>query len=98
MSFKVFIYYCALLGGWAALVVWGFTLTPLMKSLESRELLQTSVVSGFLGVLMALSVGVLDAILNASSQERLSRVAICALIGLIGGAAGGLLGQLLYNR
>src|SRR5437762_8165354 len=97
MSFKIFIYYCACLGGWAAFLVWGINQMEAIRTLSST-LVKTSVVGALLGVLLGATVGGLDAILNASGHERLKRIAVCAGIGLVGGLFGGLFGQLLANR
>jgi hypothetical protein len=96
MSFKYFIYYCAVLGGWAALLVWGLNQLPQVRNIGS-ELVKTPLVAGLLGLFMAATVGGLDAMLNASGKERLARILICAGIGLVGGMIGGLVGQVLYN-
>lgn len=96
MSFKIFIYYCACLGGWAALLVWGINQVPAIQAMTT-ELIKTPLIGGLLGVLLAATVGGLDAVLNASGQERLARIAICAGIGLLGGTVGAFVGQLLAN-
>jgi hypothetical protein len=97
MSFKIFIYYCACLGGWAAFLVWGVNQVSAIQAIAS-SLVKTSVIGALLGLVLAATVGGLDAILNASGQERLERIGVCALIGLVGGLVGGFLGQLLANR
>src|SRR5437868_847311 len=94
MSFKIFIYYCAVLGGWAAFLVWGINQVPAIQAI-TNELVKTSLIAALLGLLLAGTVGALDAQLNASEQERGGRIVICAMIGLLGGLVAGLLGQAL---
>jgi hypothetical protein len=92
MSFKVFIYYCALCGGWAAFLTWGVV----QVIGESRYPAVTALVrGGLLGMFVAAAVGMLDAILNSVGIARLMRVGVCAGLGFCGGSIGGFLGQLL---
>jgi MFS family permease len=42
-------------------------------------------------------VGFIDALLNSVGIQRLTRTALCAAVGLVGGIIGGLLGQALAN-
>lgn len=99
MSFKLFIYYCALCGGWAAFLAWGMAqvggFNPRTSSL--KEIVSAPLTAGVLGLLVAGAVGAMDALLNAVGSQRLVRVGICLAIGLVGGLVGGLIGQLLYN-
>jgi hypothetical protein len=97
MSFKLFIYYCALLGGWAAFVCWALT-----EVIGLRRVSSVYAVAGLtgaaLGMLVAAAVGWLDALLNSAGLERLRRVGLCALLGLLGGGVGGLIGQVLNTQ
>jgi hypothetical protein len=98
MSFKLFIYYCALCGGWAAfagfLVVQGTRLRGLN---EDHPLLATALIAGILGVLLAGAVGTLDALLHARGRQRQDRVIMCLAVGLVGGLVSGWLGELLHE-
>src|SRR5262249_16642961 len=95
MSFKLFVYYCALLGGWAAFVAWAVVQASGIRGMESRTL-YTTLTGALLGVLVAAAIGLLDALLNARPGQRVVRVLLCGVLGLVGGAFGGLVGQLLY--
>jgi hypothetical protein len=94
MSFRLFIYYCALGGGWAALLAW---LTVRLAGLMAFEsaLLSTSMIAAVVGLLLAGVVGSLDALLNAGGGQRLIRVLVCLAVGLAGGLVGGFVGELL---
>jgi hypothetical protein len=91
MSFKVFIYYCAILGGWAAFFAWAVVQAMGVQSIFVRA----PVMGGLLGMFVAAAVGLLDAILNSVGFQRVLRVALCAGLGLAGGAFGGIVGQVL---
>jgi hypothetical protein len=112
MSFKTFIYYCALCGGWGAFIAWfGLDLAMGMNPETIRQELSekqevfttlravglTSAIAGGLGMFVAAAIGLMDGLLNASGMQRLVRVLLCGLIGLAGGALGGLLGGGLYG-
>jgi hypothetical protein len=95
MSFKVFVYYCALFGGWAAFLAWGLVV---VLGLRDRDAVTMSAgIAAVLGFFVAAAVGLVDALLNAVSSQRLVRVLICALLGLLGGAFGGLLGGIIMK-
>src|SRR5437870_4867986 len=95
MSFKMFIYYCAVCGGWAAFVAWFPALYILGGRAVTSPLLQTILIAGILGVLVAGAVGAVDAFLNAAGAERLARVGVCLGAGVLGSLLGGLIGQSL---
>ncbi|HEY7425758.1 MAG TPA: FHA domain-containing protein, partial [Gemmataceae bacterium] len=96
MSFKLFIYYCALLGGWAAFLSWGVAQGMGIRDINS-EYLRAALVAAVLGVLVAGAIGLVDAVLNAVSSQRLVRVGICLGVGLFGGLFGGFVGQVLNS-
>jgi hypothetical protein len=96
MSFKLFIYYCAVCGGWAAFLAWILVET---LHLRNRSALAASIwISGIVGLVLATAVGCLDAILNAVGFQRWLRVLVCLTVGFLGGLLGGSLGQFLQNR
>src|SRR5262245_43533232 len=97
MSFRLFIYYCALGGGWAAFLVWAFVQATGLSHLSSVPL-RAALIGGLLGGGVAAAVGVIDSVLNASGFERIKRALVCGGLGLVGGAAGGLVGQVLNDR
>src|SRR5262249_3841883 len=97
MSFRWFIYYCALFGGWAALLGWalGRALAP-----DTPLLLQTGVKGLLLGFLVALAVGLVDALWSLSLRpagQVACRAGAGVLVGCVGGLRGGVLGQALYG-
>ncbi len=96
MSFKLFIYYCALLGGWAAFLSWGFAQGLGIRRLDSAYL-RAALIAAVLGFLVAGAVGFADALLNAKGSQRWMRLAICLGVGLVGGSFGGLVGQVLNS-
>jgi hypothetical protein len=100
MSFKTFIYYCMLSGGWAAFLAWVVVHTfgiagkaPLIKS----AILGASLTGLILGLTVAGAVGAMDALLNARPSQRTQRVLLCMGIGLVGGLIGALIGSLLVK-
>jgi hypothetical protein len=102
MSFKLFIYYCALGGGWAAFLAWlcvqAFGLGPEGPNRPNSEEAGTAFIAGLLGLLVAAGVGAVDARLHARGSQAVARVLVGLLIGMLGGLAGGFLGELLYQQ
>lgn len=96
MSFKLFIYYCAVLGGWAALLAWAVIYFSGIAAMES-PLIQAAVIAAVLGMGVAGVVGLLDAMLNHVGSQRFVRVLICLGVGAIAGLVSGLLGQFLHS-
>lgn len=93
MSFRLFIYYCALCGGWAALMGWvlGVFITPA----DPARALGRDAIFGFsLGLMVALGLGLVDAGWNLGMRQP-GRILVRVLVGVLVGAVGGLLGGLL---
>jgi len=98
MSFKVFIYYCALCGGWAAFLVAVIAIvTGLNPRGHADVIWRVAVIGGLLGVFVAVAVGTMDALLNAVGSQRVIRVLLCLAIGLVGGLLGGFLAEGLHQ-
>jgi hypothetical protein len=101
MSFKLFVYYCALCGGWAAFLAWVVLfLTGISSQSPSTQvglLFKATLTGGVLGTLVAAAIGLVDALLNAVGLQRFLRVGLCLLLGLVAGAVGGFVGQLLNS-
>jgi hypothetical protein len=97
MSFRLFIYYCALCGGGGAYVGWA-----LGRALAAPSGTLAQGIKGlFLGLAVALALGLVDALWNLSLRRLLlilGRVLTAVLVGSMGGLLGGLLGQVLYER
>ncbi len=96
MTFRLFIYYCAVCGGWAALLAWALTEGLRIQDIKSLWL-RTAATSGLVGLLLAGAVGTLDALLNAVGRERLVRIVVCLGVGFFGGVLGGVLGEMLHS-
>jgi hypothetical protein len=97
MSFRLFVYWCSLCGGWAALAGWG-----LGRLLAGDDPLGSAGIKGMcLGLLIALALCSLDAVWVFSLRQLwriLPRVLLGATVGGFGGLAGGFVGQLLYAQ
>jgi hypothetical protein len=96
MSFRLFIYYCALCGGWAAFLGWaaGRLASP------GDDLLANGLKGLFLGFFVALGLSLVDALWNLSMKQMgqvFLRVVVALIVGAFGGLLGGLIGQLLYG-
>src|SRR5262249_3883422 len=101
MNFKLFIFYCSICGGWAALAAWGlsFLTGPGHPARQDYmdPVLRATLTGLFLGALVAAAVGMVDAILNSVGFDRVKRTLLSGAVGLVGGALGGCLGQALNN-
>jgi MFS family permease len=97
MSFRLFIYYCAVCGGWAAFLAWGIAQVIGFRSI-SNLYLRVTLIAGVLGMFVAAAVGAVDALLNAVGSQRYVRIGICLGIGLFGGMLGGFVGELLHSN
>jgi hypothetical protein len=97
MSFKLFIYYCAVCGGWAGLFAWG-----LAEGFHFRDIPsgygQTIAIACLVGLSLAGAVGTVDALLSSASNQRWLRVGICLAAGFLGGLVGGATGQVLLDQ
>jgi hypothetical protein len=95
MSFRSFIYYCALGGGCGAYVGW-----VLGRMAVVRDHLGRAGLTGMLlGMMVALVVALVDALWIASSRRArhiAGRVLVAVAVGLLGGFLGGFVGQVLY--
>jgi hypothetical protein len=105
MSFKLFIYYCALLGGWAALVGWGIgqaMAAPLPESWgeEVRPFVRTLLLGLALGASVACALGFLDVLWGLGGRQMgqaLMKGMVVAVIGCISGLLGAGVGQGVYR-
>ena len=98
MSFRFFIYYCALWGGWAAFLGW----IPGRLVTIQRSVVATDGIRGMcLGMLVALGLSIVDSIWNLSLRQFgqiFLRVTIAVVVGCVGGLMGGLIGSFLYTK
>jgi hypothetical protein len=97
VSFKLFIYYCALGGAWAAFLAWTFVQVAGIRDVQST-FSKATLIGGCLGLCVATVIGFLDALLNAVGFQRFLRVGVCLVIGLLGGMLGGFIGELFYEK
>ncbi|MCI0641471.1 MAG: FHA domain-containing protein [Gemmataceae bacterium] len=96
MSFRLFIYYCALCGGWAALFGWllGRVASP------GNPLGRDGIRGMMLGIAVALGLSLVDCLWNLSLRQIgviFMRVGVAILVGGVGGLLGGLIGNLLFS-
>jgi hypothetical protein len=96
MSFRRFVYWCALCGGWAALAGWAVG-----RRVAGDNPLGSAGIKGLcLGALIALALGVVDALWVYSLRQVRQvapRVLACLAVGSVGGVVGGVVGQLLFD-
>jgi hypothetical protein len=97
VSFKLFIYYCALGGGWAAFLAWFVVQFTGMRQIASPYA-KSTMIAGILGLCIATVIGFLDAYLNSVGFQRVLRVALCLIIGFVGGMLGGFIGEGLHLK
>lgn len=96
MSFRLFIYYCAICGGWAAFVSWGIVASTGLRD-QNHPYRWATLTGAVLGMILAAAVGAVDAVLNAVGSQRFVRVGVCLAVGLFGGMLGGLVGEFLHS-
>lgn len=98
MSFRAFIYYCALCGGWAALVGW---LLGRMTTGENADPVGSAGIKAMcLGLLVTVALGFVDALWTFSARQVVQvapRVLVSVVVGTIGGLLGGVVGQKLFG-
>ena len=97
MSFRLFVYWCALCGGWAAALGWA-----LGQVVAAGDSLGGTGLKGmFLGLFIALALGLVDALWVYSLRpfrRVVARVLVCVAVGAVGGLVGGAAGQLLFDE
>lgn len=96
MSFRWYIYYCALLGGCAGYIGWALGRIPTVQ----QHVWQASIRGMFLGLTVAVVLTIVDILWHLSSREgagTIGRVLVAGLVGGMGGFLGGMIGQLLYS-
>ena len=90
MSFRWFIYYCAVCGGCAALVGWALGLVPRLGA----NVMQDALKALCLGLMLAVVLALVDSLVNFSwSQLPVAglRVGTAGFVGTIGGFFGGMI-------
>jgi hypothetical protein len=97
VSFRLFIYYCALCGGCAAYLGWA--LGYLLSGVD-HHVARAALRGFYLGLMVALGLGLVDALWNTARGQVLGvvlRVVLAVGVGCIGGLLGGGIGQILYS-
>jgi hypothetical protein len=96
MTFRWFIFFCAVCGGWAALLGWAAG-----RMIAGPDPVGSAGVKGLcLGMLLALALTLLDTLWNYSRGqflEMVPRILTGVLVGTVGGLLGGVVGQLLFG-
>jgi hypothetical protein len=95
MSFRLFVYYCALVGGWSAF--FGFWLGLFL--VPSTDLGSDGFKGMWLGMTVAFGLGLVDALWNVpltAVVEIALRLIVGMLVGCVGGLLGGVLGHALF--
>jgi hypothetical protein len=101
MSFRIFIYSCALCGAWAAFVGWAagsFMADHLPR--DTSALARTLLKGASLGTALAIALGFVDALWNRSGHQAAPVVGRSLLVGLLGCVCslfGVGIGQMLYH-
>lgn len=98
MSFRLFVYWCALCGGWAALIGWA--VGRQLTDENTTDWAATGIKGMMLGGSIALALGLVDAIWVFSLRQFgrvLPRLLLTLAIGSIGGLIGAVTGQRLYQ-
>jgi len=98
MNFKTFMYYCAVCGGWAALLAWAIQQALGFQDDDNLmdAFVKSTLIAGILGLLLAGVIGLLDAMLNAVGFARVVRVIICVAVGLVASLVMGAIGELIH--
>lgn len=100
MSFRLFVYYCALCGGWAALIGWLLGVLFAPGTPGQADLGRNGIIGMFLGLTIATGLGLVDALWILPWQrfgQIFLRVAVAVMIGAVGGLLGGIIGHVLYH-
>ncbi len=100
MSFRLFVYYCFLLGAWAGFLGWllAVLIAPHSGQDYFRRVLPDTIYGGLLGVSVAFGLSLLDGFFNYGFQvgKVLGRVFAAAVIGAFSGLFGSFVGSSLY--
>jgi hypothetical protein len=103
MSFRLFVYYCALCGGAGAFLGWvaGRVLADVSFPGATNEVLVQGVKGLCLGLGVALALGLVDALWNYALRRVFAigaRVGVAVAIGSMGGLLGALVSQALHGK
>jgi hypothetical protein len=101
MSFRLFVYYCALGGAWSGFIGWLLArlLAPQSGQGYFHYVLRTSMFGMFLGLAVAFALSLLDATFSVSLRQLgkvSSRVFVAVVVGIMGGLFGSFIGGSLF--
>lgn len=100
MSFRLFVYYCAVTGAWTGFMGWLLgRFVPVMGTAFFPTTLRTSLLGMLLGLSVAMGLSFLDASFNLSLRQLgrvLLRVIAAILLGVFGGLFGSFVGGALF--
>jgi hypothetical protein len=104
MSFRLFVYYCAVVGAWCGLIGWALGIAALLLTSPTvdsypRYILRVCLQGTFLGFTIAFGLSFLDAMFNFSLwqfSKVFIRVLFATLLGLFAGLFGSFIGGSLY--
>ena len=94
MSFKLFVYYCALCGGWAGFIAWIFS--EAVSGIHN-DLVKQTLIGSLLGFFLAAAISAVDALLNDTPVKGLLRIGVTVGISLFGSMIVGLIGQFIFR-
>ena len=98
MSLHRFVYYAAVIGGWAAFLAWLIAEPLFLHDDRLALVVQVLLTSALVGAGLGVGLILVSGMANAQWRRQLRRAIPGLLIGGIAGAIGGLLGQLLYDH
>ena len=96
MSLKRFVYYSAVIGGWAALLGWAGAELVLWLLGSPSGLPRVTLFGALVGAAIGAGLNVVSGLANAKWQRMLLRSLPGLLGGAVGGAIGGVLGDAIY--
>lgn len=100
MSLNRFIYYCAVTGGWAALLAWlvaeWLFFRPGAWGVGVPGILRDTLTAAIVGGVLGVGLWIVSGMTNARWAQLLKRARLGLLGGLVGGGIGGLVGAVLY--
>lgn len=104
MTFRLYIYYCALCGAWTALLGWYLGRMDWVHKLTggaNDSTLGSGLKGMCLGLLVSLGLSLVDSVWTLSFRQVgqiFLRVLVAVGVGLLGGLLGGLAGQFLFQK
>ena len=99
MSLNRFVYYSAVIGGWAAFGAWLLAELLLLGGRSEFGLVKVTLVGGMVGAAIGAGLNLVSGMTNPQWKQQLRRLAPGLIGGGIGGSFGALVGQLMvYAR